>query len=211
MPQKQKLSFNKKILLSLPQPLIGIDEVGRGCLAGPVCAGVVILDESKPHNHYVDSKTLSEDKRSALADDICSNHMFAIGWASVDEIDQVNIRQATFLAMKRALDDLYKKYPDFKMAGVVIDGRDTLPNLGLTKQLAIIKGDQHVRCISAASIVAKVARDRLMTELSLQHPDYGFEKHKGYGTEYHRKAIAKIGITNHHRKTFGGVKEYISA
>ncbi len=209
MPQKQKPSFNKKILLSLPQPLIGVDEVGRGCLAGPVCAGVVILDESKPFEHYVDSKTLSEEKREALADDICANHMFALGWASVEEIDQVNIRQATFLAMKRALENLYKKYPKFKTASVVIDGRDTLPNLGLVKQLAIIKGDQHVRCISAASIVAKVARDRLMTEMAIQHPDYGFEKHKGYGTEYHRNAIAKVGITNHHRKTFGGVKEYI--
>ncbi len=209
MPQKKKPSFNKKILLSLPQPLIGVDEVGRGCLAGPVCAGVVILDESKPFEHYVDSKTLSEEKREALAYDICANHMFAIGWASAREIDQVNIRQATFLAMKRALENLYKKYPKFKMAGVVIDGRDILPNLGLTRQLAIIKGDQHVRCISAASIVAKVARDHLMIDMALQHPDYGFEKHKGYGTEYHRKAIAKVGITNHHRKTFGGVKEYI--
>ncbi len=209
MPQKKKLSFNKKILLSLPQPLIGVDEVGRGCLAGPVCAGVVILDESKPHDHYVDSKTLSEEKRYALADDICANHKFAIGWASVLEIDQVNIRQATFLAMKRALEDFYKKYPEFKMASVVIDGRDTLPNIGPTRQLAIIKGDQHVRCISAASIIAKVARDRLMTEMALEHPAYGFEKHKGYGTEYHRQAIAKVGITNHHRKTFGGVKEHI--
>ena len=91
----------------------------------------------------------------------------------------------------------------------LIDGRDTLPNIGPTRQLAIIKGDQHVRCISAASIIAKVARDRLMTEMALEHPAYGFEKHKGYGTEYHRQAIAKVGITNHHRKTFGGVKEHI--
>lgn len=203
-------SFDFSILENYPRPLIGIDEVGRGCLAGPVCAGVVILDESKPFDHYFDSKTLSEEKRKSLSLDIQENHFWSIGWATVEEVDSINIRQATFLAMTRALQDLISKYKLKKEGTLLIDGRDVVPNIKSFRQLAIIKGDQHLRSISAASIVAKVARDELMKELSEEFPYYGFEKHKGYGTEVHRKAIVQFKPTIHHRKTFGGVKEHLS-
>jgi len=197
--------FDISILEKMPRPFIGIDEVGRGCLAGPVCAGVVILNEENPFSHYQDSKTLSEDKRKKLAEDIMAHHQFAIGWATVNEVDDINIRQATFLAMSRALKKL-----NIKSGTLLIDGRDTLPNISHYEQLAIVKGDQQLRCISAASIIAKVARDELMMALAKDFPEYGFEKHKGYGTEFHRKAIRKYKPTEHHRKTFGGVKEYLS-
>ena len=210
---KQKLnSFSVKQLKDLPTPFIGIDEVGRGCLAGPVCAGVVILNDKFPVKHFLDSKTLSEEKREALAQEIREFHHWSIGWASVEEIDEINIRQATFLAMTRALRGLEKKLEgkiNVKAGTLLIDGRDRIADLKEYQQLPIIKGDQHMRCISAASIVAKVARDQLMAELAKDFPVYGFEKHKGYGTETHRQAIESHRPTVHHRKTFGGVKEHL--
>lgn len=210
---KQKLNqFNVKQLKDLPTPFIGIDEVGRGCLAGPVCAGVVILNDKFPVKHFLDSKTLSEEKREALATEIREYHHWSIGWASVEEIDEINIRQATFLAMTRALRGLETKLEgviNVKSGTLLIDGRDRIADLKEYKQLPIIKGDQHMRCISAASIVAKVARDQLMAELAKDFPIYGFEKHKGYATEIHRQAIAAAKPSIHHRKTFGGVKEHL--
>jgi ribonuclease HII len=205
MSTQTKNKFDLSILEQYPRPFIGIDEVGRGCLAGPVCAGVVILNEKNHHQHYLDSKTLNEEKRKILSEDIKAHHSYALGWATVEEVDQINIRQATFLAMTRALEKL-----NVKSGTLLIDGRDTLPNIKYLNQLAIIKGDQHLRCISAASIIAKVARDELMIALAKDFPEYGFEKHKGYGTELHRKAIANFKPTFHHRKTFGGVKEHLS-
>lgn len=218
MTKKQNSSFDLNILKKLPRPLIGIDEVGRGCLAGPVCAGVVILNPEFPYDHFQDSKTLTEEKREALATEIQANHYFALGWASVEEVDAVNIRQATFLAMARALESLEKNYKniifDTKIKNpkgtLLIDGRDQIPKIESYKQLAIVKGDSQLRCISAASIIAKVARDNLMADLAKEYPDYGFEKHKGYGTELHRQAIEKNAPCIHHRKTFGGVKEYFA-
>ncbi len=208
----QKNNFNVKTLKSLPVPFIGIDEVGRGCLAGPVCAGVVILNEKFPVKHFLDSKTLSEEKREALALEIRANHHWALGWATVEEVDAINIRQATFLAMSRAVRTLEEKIKDqlnMKTGTLLIDGRDRISDLKDYSQLPIIKGDQHMRCISAASIIAKVARDQLMAELAKEFPVYGFEKHKGYGTEVHRMAIENFKPTIHHRKTFGGVKEHL--
>lgn len=213
MKQKLKLKFDPKILKSLPTPFIGVDEVGRGCLAGPVCAGVVILNDKFPVKHFQDSKTLSEEKREALACEIREYHHYGIGWASVEEIDEINIREATFLAMTRALQELEAKLDgkmDVKSGTLLIDGRDRISAIIKTyKQLPIVKGDQHMRCISAASIVAKVARDQLMAELAKDFPVYGFEKHKGYATEVHRVAIARSKPCIHHRKTFGGVKEHL--
>ncbi len=210
---KQKLkTFNVKQLKDLPLPFIGIDEVGRGCLAGPVCAGVVILNDKFPVKHFLDSKTLTEEKREVLAAEIREYHHWSIGWASVEEIDQINIRQATFLAMTRALRGLEVKLEgkvNVKGGTLLIDGRDRIAELKEYKQLPIIKGDQHMRCISAASIVAKVARDQLMAELAKDFPLYGFEKHKGYATEEHRTAIESAKPCVHHRKTFGGVKEHL--
>lgn len=204
--------FNAKQLKDLPVPFIGIDEVGRGCLAGPVCAGVVILNDKFPIKHFVDSKSITEEKREALAAEIKANHHWALGWASVEEVDQINIRQATFLAMTRAVKSLEKKIKgqlDMKTGTLLIDGRDRVSDLNHYNQLPIIKGDQHMRCISAASIIAKVARDQLMAELAKEFPVYGFEKHKGYATTIHRNAIEEFKPTIHHRKTFGGVKEHL--
>lgn len=192
--------------------IIGVDEVGRGCIAGPVCAGVVIFrPESKSKlSRYVDSKSINEEKREALALEIQNEHHCAVGWSSVEEVDELNIRQASLLAMKRAVESLFliQKINPVDCI-VLVDGRDTIPNLALFQQRSVIKGDQYVRQISAASIVAKVARDKLMKEFSLTHAEYGFQNHKGYGTEEHRNAIKKFGITSVHRKTFSGVKEYI--
>lgn len=205
-------TFNRKTLKDLPTPFIGIDEVGRGCLAGPVCAGVVILNDKFPVKHFLDSKTLSEEKREALALEIRANHHWALGWASVEEVDEINILQATYLAMTRAVRSLEEKLKDqlnIKSGTLLIDGRDRVSDLKDYKQLPIIKGDQHMRCISAASIIAKVARDQLMAELAKEFPVYGFEKHKGYATEIHRTAIENFKPTIHHRKTFGGVKEHL--
>ena len=209
---KKTNSFNLKTLKDLPVPFIGIDEVGRGCLAGPVCAGVVILNDKFPVKHFLDSKTLSEEKREALANEIRAHHHWALGWATVEEVDQINIRQATFLAMSRAVRSLEEKIKDqlnMKTGTLLIDGRDRVSELKEYQQLPIIKGDQHMRCISAASIIAKVARDQLMAEIAKEYPVYGFEKHKGYGTEIHRNAIENFKPTIHHRKTFGGVKEHL--
>lgn len=205
-------TFNVKKLKDLPTPFIGIDEVGRGCLAGPVCAGVVILNDKLPVKHFLDSKILTEEKRETLALEIRANHHWALGWASVEEVDEINILQATFLAMSRAVRALEEKLKDqlnIKDGTLLIDGRDRISELKHYKQLPIIKGDQHMRCISAASIIAKVARDQLMAELAKEFPLYGFEKHKGYATETHRTAIENFKPTIHHRKTFGGVKEHL--
>lgn len=191
---------------------MGIDEVGRGCIAGPVCAGVVIFNsQSKAKiENYVDSKLISATQRELLSAEIQSEHLWALGWASVEEVDQLNIRQASLLAMSRAFNQLSQlKQSDLKDCIVLVDGKDTVPHIVSSAQYSVVKGDQIVRQISAASIIAKVARDQLMQNISLEHPEYGFEKHKGYGTEEHRNAIKKFGVTSYHRKTFAGVKEFI--
>ncbi len=189
----------------LPTPHIGIDEVGRGCLAGPVVAAAVIFKSKNDIKFYQDSKAIDQAQREKLSASIHENHHVSIGWASVEEIDQINILQATFLAMRRAVEGL--KLSEF--GSLLIDGRDKIPKLESHQQLAIIKGDQHVRLISAASIAAKVARDQFMTQLAAEVSAYGFEKHKGYGTLFHRKQIQKVGPCAWHRQTFSGVKEYV--
>ena len=196
----------KRILdfAELPAPLIGVDEVGRGCLAGPVTAGAVIFNSKKDIRRYKDSKVLKEEEREELSLSIHEHHIVSIGWASVEEIDELNILQATFLAMQRAIKGL-----KLKSGSILVDGRDRIPNMGSFEQRAIIGGDDKVRLISAASIVAKVARDQFMKKLANEFQDYGFEKHKGYGTLYHRQQIQAVGPSKWHRQSFGGVKEHV--
>ncbi|MBC7420682.1 MAG: ribonuclease HII [Bdellovibrio sp.] len=180
--------------------------MGRGCLAGPVVAAAVIFKSTNDIKLYQDSKAIDQEKRETLSASIHLHHHVSIGWASVEEIDQINILQATFLAMRRAIEGLHL----LDVGTVLVDGRDMIPKLERHQQQAIIKGDQHVSLISAASIAAKVARDQFMTKLSAEVAGYGFEKHKGYGTLFHREQIQKIGPSIWHRKTFGGVKEYLA-
>ena len=182
----------------------GIDECGRGCGAGPVVSAAVILPNGFKSSLIRDSKKLSEQQREDLSKSIHENHIVSIGWASVEEIDEFNILQATFIAMKRAIEALPQK-----TGTILIDGRDKIPNLVGYSQKAIIKGDQLVSVISAASIAAKVARDQFMKKLSAEYSVYGFEQHKGYGTAKHRQQIQAHGPTKWHRQSFGGVKEYV--
>lgn len=188
-----------------PYPIIGVDEVGRGCLAGPVYAGAVILNPEFDDVSWTDSKTLSASRREILSKEIYADHQVSIGIATVEEIAEINILQASFLAMRRAIAGLNVAGGGF----VVVDGSFKIPELTGFEQAAVVKGDLRVAPIAAASIVAKVARDLLMVELSTQYEGYGLETHKGYATLKHRKAIAKLGPTKIHRRTFAGVAEYL--
>lgn len=176
--------------------ICGVDEAGRGPLAGPVCAAAVILPKGKIIEGVNDSKKLSEKKREQLFDVIKEQAAaYSIGWASVEEIEEINILNAAMLAMKRAVEGL-PITADF----AYIDGNKT-PDLDIPCE-AIVKGDANSMSIAAASILAKVSRDRLMIEYAKQYPDYGFEKHKGYGTKVHNEAILKYGVTPIHRPSF---------
>lgn len=180
--------------------LAGVDEAGRGPLAGPVVAAAVILDELNPISGLADSKKLSARQREALFDEIMAKALCcSIALASVDEIDELNILHATMLAMRRAVDGLR-----LKPALVQVDG-NRVPQLQVPAQ-AIVKGDAKVQAISAASILAKVHRDRLCDELHQIHPQYGFNGHKGYPTAAHLAALREHGVTQHHRRSFGPVK-----
>lgn len=177
--------------------ICGVDEAGRGPLAGPVYAAAVILHEGQIIEGVNDSKKLSKKKREALFDEItsvCAD--FSIASASEKEIDEINILQATFLAMKRAVNGL-KTLPDLAL----VDG-NRAPDLGSVNVETIIKGDSKSQSIAAASILAKVSRDRFMLEAAQKYPEYCFEKHKGYGTMLHYEMIEKYGICEIHRKSF---------
>lgn len=178
------------------QTVCGIDEAGRGPLAGPVCAAAVILDPNDRIEGVNDSKKLSEKKREELFDEITRRALgYAIAFASHAEIDEINILQATFLAMRRAFDGLSLR-PDVAF----VDGnRD--PGLGCPT-LCIVKGDAKSASVAAASILAKVTRDRYMKEMAVKYPAYGFEIHKGYPTKAHREAILLHGPCEIHRTTF---------
>lgn len=181
----------------------GVDEAGRGPLAGPVIAAVVILHPDRPLPGLADSKKLSELQRERLFPLIQEHAIaFAIGRAEVEEIDAINILQATLLAMQRAVLQL-NVIPDH----VLIDGQHA-PILPFTTR-TIIKGDQTVAAISAASILAKVTRDREMCEWHQRYPEYGFADHKGYGTERHLEALRKHGATVIHRRSFAPVREVL--
>lgn len=188
----------------LPKPVIGVDEVGRGCLAGRVYAAAVIFNHNKNLKIFKDSKVLSANRREELSAIILSEHQVGIGFASVGEVDRINIFHASLLAMKRAILEL--KVPH---GHVVIDGKFPIAQLKGFLQTTLIKGDSRAAPISAASIVAKVERDRYMAELGEKYPQYGFDKHKGYSTADHKSNIAKFGPCPEHRKTFKGVIEYL--
>ena len=182
--------------------LAGVDEVGRGSLIGPVYAAAVILNKSINKKLLKDSKILSKKKREKLCSYIKKNSIWAIGQASVKEIEKINILYASLLAMKRAIIKLKKK-PSL----VLIDG-NKLPILKNYNLECLIKGDQKIPSISAASIIAKVSRDRFITTLSKKFNKYGWDTNSGYGTKEHIRAIKKYGVTKYHRKTFSPISEY---
>jgi len=183
------------------QLVAGVDEVGRGPLCGDVVTAAVILDQSQPIVGLNDSKKLTEKKRLLLAEEIKSKALaYSIGRASVAEIDELNILQATMLAMVRAVKALKVK-PEFCQ----IDGNRIPKGLPCAAE-AIVKGDGKVAAISAASILAKVQRDAEMVELHNKHPEYGFDQHKGYGTKKHLAALATYGVLNEHRRSFAPVR-----
>ncbi|ACT07973.1 Ribonuclease H [Dickeya chrysanthemi Ech1591] len=180
--------------------IAGVDEVGRGPLVGAVVTAAVILDPNRPIVGLADSKTLSEKRRLALYDEIREKALaWSLGRAEPEEIDTLNILHATMLAMQRAVAAL-PVTPDF----VLIDG-NRCPALPMPSQ-AVVKGDSRVAEISAASILAKVTRDREMEVLDRQFPEYGFAQHKGYPTAYHLEKLATLGATLHHRRSFAPVK-----
>lgn len=187
------------------QFVAGVDEVGRGPLAGPVVAAAVILDPNQPIEGLMDSKKITEKRREVLAKEIKEK---AIAWAiarvDVAEIDRINILQASLTAMTIAVSELIQQ-PDF----VMIDGNRIPPELNINAE-AIVKGDDRVACISAASIIAKVARDLEMVEMDNIYPGYGLAKHKGYPTKIHIEALEKLGVTEIHRRTFGPVRKVLA-
>lgn len=183
--------------------IAGVDEAGRGPLAGPVIAAAVILNPEKPIAGITDSKMLTAIQREDLRDQICSNALaWATGRAEVEEIDSINILQASMLAMQRAVNAL-SVTPD----KVLVDG-NRCPTLTYPVE-AIVKGDAKVQAIGAASIIAKVARDHEMIRMDTKYPGYGFAQHKGYPTKAHVNALEKLGLCAIHRRSFGPVKRLI--
>ena len=183
--------------------ICGVDEVGRGPLAGPVVAAAVILDPRNPIDGLNDSKKLSEKHRERLYVEIHEKALaFAVGRAEVEEIDAINILQSSLLAMKRAVEGL-----SLAPGHVLVDG-NRLPQLSCSAE-AIVGGDGSEPCISAASIIAKVTRDREMVALDGVYPGYGFARHKGYPTKIHLQALQEQGVTKIHRRSFGPVKRLL--
>jgi len=196
-PEQQTFSWH------VPGLLAGVDEAGRGPLAGPVVAAAVILDDLHPIRGLADSKLLTARRREQLFDEIRAKALcVCIAQASVEEIDELNILQATLLAMRRAVEGL-RLLPQ----QVLVDGNQ-LPRLKVPAE-AIVKGDSKVPAISAASILAKVHRDRLCAELHLQWPDYGFDGHKGYPTPNHLAALQQHGACPAHRRSYAPVRNVL--
>lgn len=190
------LEFEKEALAKGYKSVCGVDEAGRGPLAGPVCAAAVILPEGVIIDGVNDSKKLSEKKRESLFDVIREQALsYSIAYATVDEIEEINILNATMLAMRRAIDGL-----DIKADYAMIDG-NKIPPIDIDAE-CIVKGDAKSMSIACASILAKVSRDRLLYKYAEEYPMYGFDKHKGYGTKAHREAILKYDPCPYHRKSF---------
>ena len=181
--------------------IAGVDEVGRGSLIGPVYAAAVILNKSINKKLLKDSKILTKSRRETLSKYIKKNSVWSIGKASVKEIEKNNILKASLLAMKRAIVKLKKK-----PAIVLIDGNKT-PEIKNYKLKSVIRGDQKIPSISAASIIAKVTRDKMITNLGKKFKGYYLDKNSGYGTKQHLKAIKNLGITSEHRKTFSPINK----
>ena len=192
-------------LLDTAGPVAGVDEAGRGPLAGPVVAAAVILNPTRPISGLADSKKLSAARRCGLADEIRQHAIaWSVAWSDPAEIDALNILWATMLAMRRAIIGL-----GITPAAVQVDG-NRLPNLKFAgssmRGQAIIGGDDKVAAISAASIIAKTTRDRIMVDLDHLYPVYEFARHKGYGTEAHRQHLQQFGPCEHHRRSFAPVR-----
>lgn len=201
--RSRKSSWAEQLSLGLDGPglVAGVDEAGRGPLAGPVVAAAVILDDLQPITGLRDSKQIGARRRERLFDEIRAKALCcSIAQASVEEIDALNILQATLLAMQRAVEGLR-----LRPHKVLVDG-NRMPLLAVPVQ-AIVKGDAKVKAISAASILAKVHRDRLCLALHEQHPQYGFDGHKGYPTPQHLAALREHGACPQHRRTFGPVRD----
>ena len=192
--KKRQLDFNK---------IAGVDEAGRGPWAGPVYSAAVILNRNCIPEGINDSKKISEKKRITLYDEIIINHRYGIGCATPDEIDQFNILEATFLSMRRALENLNIK-PDY----ILVDG-NLSPNFNIPHE-SIIKGDSISLSIAAASIIAKVERDKFMLNIDKKYPEYQWKKNKGYGTKDHQNALNAYGVTKHHRKSFSPIRKILS-
>ena len=188
----------------MKKAIAGVDEVGRGSLVGPVFAATVIFKKNVDKKKIKDSKKLSKNKRNLLEKYIKKNSIWTIGSASLKEIEKLNILNASLLAMERSIKKLKSK-PSL----IMIDG-NKLPIMNGYKLKSIVKGDQKVPEISAASIIAKVSRDRLISKMSKKFVKYGWNKNSGYGTKQHLKAIKKFGVTKHHRKTFVPIHNILS-
>lgn len=196
--QQNGFNFGTEIRL-----IAGVDEVGRGPLAGPVVAAAVILDPGRPIAGLTDSKKLTEKRREALYEEIRDKALaWAVGRAEVAEIDAINILQASLLAMSRAVAAL-----DPAPQHALVDG-NKIPKLACSAE-AIVKGDLTEPCISAASIIAKVTRDREMVAMDARYPGYGLAKHKGYPSQAHMQALAELGVTEIHRRSFGPVRRLV--
>ena len=193
-----------ELLDGLPGPVACVDEAGRGPLAGPVTAAAVVLDPLRPISGLNDSKKLSAKAREGLFPLIQEHAVaWAIGWASAEEIDRINILQASFLAMRRALEQI-----DGRFASVAVDGNRNISQFKIP-QRPIVKGDAKVAAIGAASILAKVARDRYMLTLDAEFPQYGFVRHMGYPTPEHQEALRLHGLCREHRRSFGPVAQML--
>lgn len=205
--QSRKFLRAEQVSLSWDTPglVAGVDEAGRGPLAGPVVAAAVILDDQAPVKGLADSKKLSPLRRERLFDEIRARALCcSVAVATVEEIDRLNILQATMLAMQRAVKGLR-----LRPAKVLVDG-NRLPTLDMLAE-AVVSGDALVPSISAASILAKVTRDRLLDELHQQHPQYGFDRHKGYGTAEHLRALTEHGALPAHRRSFAPVARVLGS
>ena len=203
-------SLEESLGLSTRAVIVGVDEVGRGPLAGPVTAAAVFVDRQKITSGLLtkidDSKKIPQKQRATISKQIEGIAIIGIGWASSSEIDQLNILEATMLAMQRAIFSLRKQIildPDY----ILIDG-NKVPRLDFPSK-AIVRGDEKSISIAAASIVAKSKRDAFMTSLSKLYPCYGWEKNAGYGTREHLAAIEREGITTHHRRSFKPIANYL--
>ena len=203
-------SLEESLGLSTSAVIVGVDEVGRGPLAGPVTAAAVFFDRQKITSDLLtkidDSKKIAQKKRATISKQIESIAIIGIGWANSGEIDQLNILEATMLAMQRAIFSLQKQIildPDY----ILIDG-NKVPRLDFPSK-AIVRGDEKSLSIAAASIVAKSKRDAFMASLSKLYPGYGWEKNAGYGTLEHLAAIEREGITVHHRRSFKPIANYL--
>ena len=214
----------KTLLAGGLKSIIGVDEAGRGPLAGPVVAGAVVLKNklllslnknSKDGNNRKlldniklirDSKTLSAKQRERAYEFICQNFYVGVGICDEKTIDRINILEASFLAMKMAIVDLKKKSEMLGSFKILVDGNRPISNFS-DEQIAIPQGDKKIKTIAAASIVAKFSRDKIMLKMSKKYPQYGFDKHKGYGTKIHLEMLQRFGPSEIHRRTFAPIKK----